>query len=108
MPTDDVQLGAYVYCASHVGPHSTGWCGVSLSQKVGLLAADAAEAEEMVKFFGWPIYGTCPVCYECTANKVHSICQTHTAAEYAGATRRREDLRQYLRDRELDKLDKTA
>lgn len=103
MDTDDTHLGPYVYCASHVGPHTSGWCTVPVSEKLGLFAADEDEARELVMHLGLPWYGHCAVCYKWTANEPHSLCQDHTAAEYAAATLRREDLRRYLWERELDR-----
>jgi len=44
---DDWTLGDWVYCAQHLRPHPSGWCTVSLADKVGLgpviSSADAAE-----------------------------------------------------------------
>jgi len=34
--TDDHELGTWVYCLQHLRPHETGWCTVSLYDKVGL------------------------------------------------------------------------
>lgn len=34
--SDDLQLGPWVYCAQHLRPHTTGWCGVDIGEKVGL------------------------------------------------------------------------
>jgi hypothetical protein len=100
---DDVRLGPYVYCASHVGPHESGWCTVSLDNKIGLLASDYDEAFELVKHLGYPIDGYCRVCYKYTANEVHSNCLDHTEDEYADAALRKDDLRRYLWERSLDK-----
>lgn len=35
-----------VYCRQHLRPHSTGWCSVSVSEKVGLGTNDINEAYE--------------------------------------------------------------
>jgi hypothetical protein len=34
--TEDEILGEWVYCAQHCRPHRSGWCTVSLNDKVGL------------------------------------------------------------------------
>lgn len=100
MKANDTDLGDFVYCASHVGPHATGWCGVGKDQKLGLLARTSEEAWAEVRSYGLPMHNYCPVCYVWRGNEVHSICQDHTASEYAAATLRREDLRSYLQERQ--------
>lgn len=100
MEANDTHLGAYVYCASHVGPHASGWCTVGLNQKLGLPADNADDARAWCQDLGLPVYGYCPVCYAWRGNEPHSICQDHKASEYAAATLRREDLRRYLWERQ--------
>ncbi len=48
--------GAIVYCASHLRPHSVGWCTVPLSEKILLEARDHASAVEECKARGLKIY----------------------------------------------------
>jgi hypothetical protein len=36
----DVELGEWVYCKSHLRPHTTGWCGVPIRSKVPLKATN--------------------------------------------------------------------
>ncbi len=47
MTEDEKAFGAdaWVYCKSHVGPHSTGWCSVSADNKIKL---DAKSREDAV------------------------------------------------------------
>lgn len=68
-PDDDSQMGAYVYCKSHVGPHVTGWCTVFNNNKIPLEAQTQEEAFEEVKKMGLPIHGRCRVCYKFIANE---------------------------------------
>jgi hypothetical protein len=41
----DEHMGKFVYCAQHMAPHSTGWCTVSVEQKVSLTATDLDTAQ---------------------------------------------------------------
>jgi hypothetical protein len=104
MEANDTQLGTYVYCASHIRPHTSGWCTVPTSQKIGLLAATMDEAFELTRHLGLPVHGYCPVCYKYIANEhPHNIfCPEHSAQEKANAEVRRADLHQYLWGRALD------
>lgn len=52
----DEHMGAWVYCASHVGPHSTGWCTVRCEDKRPLKATNRADAVAEVKALGWRLY----------------------------------------------------
>ena len=112
METDDIQLGPYVYCASHVGPHMSGWCTVPISQKLGLLAADLQEAGELVIHLGLPWHGYCGVCYKWIANQRPGdrFCNdgSHTQEEIVAANVRAADLRGYLWERALDAPAKTV
>ena len=42
----DEHMGYYVYCASHLRPHSTGWCTVDPSNKIRLAATNYDDAAE--------------------------------------------------------------
>ena len=65
----DVALGAYVYCKSHVGPHSTGWCGVGLDNKMPLDADSPEAAFQECKRLGLPVHNHCPICYRFIGNE---------------------------------------
>jgi hypothetical protein len=55
---DDTVFGTeIVYCASHLRPHSTGWCTVDNVQKVPLVATEPAEAIKEARQLGFTIYG---------------------------------------------------
>ena len=57
--TDDARTfgaDAWVYCKSHVGPHSTGWCTVPVSDKVKLDAKDRVAAVAECKTKGLKIF----------------------------------------------------
>lgn len=53
----DEHMGRFVYCKQHVGPHSTGWCTVSASDKIPLQADNREEAYAEAKAMGLDIYG---------------------------------------------------
>lgn len=53
----DTELGAFVYCRSHVRPHATGWCSVSAGEKIPLRARTSEEAYAEVRAYGWKISG---------------------------------------------------
>ncbi len=36
--------GKWVYCSQHLRPHTTGWCSVSNSDKIPLIAESMGEA----------------------------------------------------------------
>jgi hypothetical protein len=65
----DYTLGDFVYCRSHVAPHLSGWCTVSVVDKIGLEATTPEEAFEEVKAMGLPIYNHCDICYKFIANE---------------------------------------
>lgn len=101
----DIKLGAWVYCRSHVGPHSTGWCSVDVGNKIALHAQTAQEATAEVRKHWWPIHGYCAVCYRYIINEVPSdqtVCSHHTEEERRAATQRRIDLDDYLWNRRND------
>lgn len=58
--TDDLEEwgGAWVYCKSHRRPHKTGWCTVSVANKVclGGSTMDQEEANNKCREFGLEIY----------------------------------------------------
>lgn len=55
--TDDTVFGVkYVYCMSHLGVHSTGWCGVGCDQKIPLDVETREQGYELAQERGWPIY----------------------------------------------------
>lgn len=96
---NDSHLGDYVYCASHVGPHLSGWCTVPASDKLGLLAETADEAHEEVKFLKLPWYNHCSVCYKYVGNESYRDCPEHSVEEIMAARTRRRDLEEYLWER---------
>jgi hypothetical protein len=58
MLTDDTTMGAkFVYCRSHLRPHSTGWCSVPTYHKVALDAETIEDALTEVRSYGWLIHG---------------------------------------------------
>lgn len=65
----DVALGEWVYCKGHVGPHATGWCSVSVDQKVPLRATTREEALQESWAIGRHIYGYCDVCHKWVCNE---------------------------------------
>lgn len=52
----DEHMGRFVYCKQHVGPHSTGWCTVSASDKIPLQAETLGEAYAEVEAMGLKIF----------------------------------------------------
>lgn len=58
MTEDEKKFGAdaWVYCRSHVGPHSTGWCTVPVSDKVKLEAKTRQEALDECKQKGLRVF----------------------------------------------------
>jgi hypothetical protein len=54
---EDEQMGLWVYCKEHVGPHSTGWCSVSTDDKIALKAKDRDEAVAECRAMNLPIHG---------------------------------------------------
>lgn len=48
---------AYVYCKSHLRPHTTGWCTVSVGFKVALKAKSYEDACKEARQMGFEIYG---------------------------------------------------
>ena len=49
--------GRWVYCKSHVRPHTTGWCTVCASNKRLLNATTSDEAYAETRALGLPIFG---------------------------------------------------
>ena len=47
---------AWVYCNQHLKPHMTGWCPVAARDKVGLGVANAEEAYEKCRAWGFKIF----------------------------------------------------
>lgn len=55
---DDKIFGnTLIYCRQHLRVHSTGWCGVSARDKVGLGTNDPKEALEKCREWGFVLYG---------------------------------------------------
>lgn len=51
--SEDVVLGEWVYCSQHLRPHRSGWCTVSLADKIGLgPTASEREAYEKCRRLG--------------------------------------------------------
>ena len=48
--------GAWVYCSQHMKPHQTGWCGVSVRDKIGLGVKTAQEAYQKCRDWKLPLY----------------------------------------------------
>lgn len=44
---EDELLGPWVYCAQHLRPHESGWCTVSLRDKVGLGKFEGSVQEQL-------------------------------------------------------------
>lgn len=59
---DYVAFGAdaWVYCAQHLRPHTTGWCTVSTRQKVLLDAKTDKDAYQECIDKDFPIYNSTP------------------------------------------------
>jgi hypothetical protein len=59
MTSDAEKFGAnaWVYCASHLRPHETGWCTVHNDQKTPLEARAYKEAFAECRAKGLKIYG---------------------------------------------------
>lgn len=58
-PTEDAIVfgaDAWVYCRQHMRPHPTGWCGVSVRDKVGLGVTDAKAAYAKCEEWGFELY----------------------------------------------------
>lgn len=53
----DNELGDWVYCRSHVRPHTTGWCTVPNRDKVPLNATSYMDAVAEARSRGFPIFG---------------------------------------------------
>ena len=53
----DEHMGKFVYCKSHVGPHSTGWCTVGPGNKIALKAQSRDDAYAEVRSMNLPIFG---------------------------------------------------
>lgn len=54
---DEAAFGkdAWVYCSQHMRPHQTGWCTVSVRDKVGLGVASSEAAYEKCQAWGFPL-----------------------------------------------------
>lgn len=46
----------FVYCRQHLNPHSTGWCTVDVSDKVGLGVTTYEEAREKCQDWGFKLF----------------------------------------------------
>jgi hypothetical protein len=57
-PAGDEHLGTFVYCASHLRPHSTGWCSVDPDHKVCLTATTIETAYAEVARYGLYVFGS--------------------------------------------------
>jgi hypothetical protein len=58
-PEDDADYfgkDAFVYCASHLRPHLTGWCTVPLTEKVRLHALNYEEANDQCRRLKLPLF----------------------------------------------------
>jgi hypothetical protein len=58
-PTEDEALfgrRAWIYCRQHMRVHGTGWCGVSVREKIGLGVDTASEGVEKCREWGFPLY----------------------------------------------------
>lgn len=55
---DEIEFGKdrWVYCASHVNPHMTGWCSVSVKNKTLLNAMNREDAIRECQEKGYPLY----------------------------------------------------
>lgn len=47
---------AWVYCSQHMKVHQTGWCSVSVRDKIGLGVKTAQEGEAKCRQFGLELY----------------------------------------------------
>lgn len=58
MTEDEVVFGKgqWVYCNQHLRPHMTGWCTVTVFNKVGLGVATEEEAYKKCGFWGFKIF----------------------------------------------------
>lgn len=52
----DEHMGAFVYCASHLRPHATGWCTVNAFDKIPLGATRGEDAYAECKRLGFYLY----------------------------------------------------
>jgi hypothetical protein len=58
-PTEDEALfgrGAWIYCRQHMKVHATGWCSVSIRDKIGLGVDTAQEGVEKCRAWGFDLY----------------------------------------------------
>lgn len=55
---DEIEFGngRWVYCASHVLPHMTGWCSVPAKRKTLLNAMNREDAIRECQEKGYPLY----------------------------------------------------
>lgn len=55
---DELVFGpdAWVYCRQHMRAHETGWCSVSVRDKVALGVKTATEAQDKCRDWGFPLY----------------------------------------------------
>lgn len=58
MTEDEQQFGTdvWIYCKSHVNPHTTGWCTVPVGGKIRLDATTRLEAENECREKGLPLF----------------------------------------------------
>jgi hypothetical protein len=59
-PDEDTKAfgeGRWVYCSSHMAPHTTGWCTVSPRDKTLLDARDREAAYAECRAKGFDLYG---------------------------------------------------
>ncbi len=56
--TEDARVfgDMYVYCTQHLNAHPTGWCSVSVRDKIGLGVNTAAEAYQKCREFGLKLH----------------------------------------------------
>lgn len=56
--TEDLKTfgDCYVYCKQHLNPHKTGWCTVSVDEKIKLNAKDLKEAFDECKKLGYELF----------------------------------------------------
>jgi len=58
-PTEDQTVfgkDVWVYCAQHRRPHLTGWCTVSIKDKIPLLTNDEQQAYNECRLRGLKLY----------------------------------------------------
>lgn len=56
-PIEDAVFGdTLIYCRQHLKVHETGWCSVSMRDKVGLGTNDHKEAVEKCRDWGFVLY----------------------------------------------------